>query len=650
MSLKKTLVGFFTTEIRMMKYFKLLATTVVVRELSATTVLTKNGPVTGKRVEADLSLNAAIVQPVDQYLGIPFAQAPVGDLRFRPPQPIVKNWEEPLLVVKTPPSCVVSGGGQEDCLYLNVYVPSAISSSPRAVMVWIYGGGFKSGSISGFDGSVLSADEDVIVVMGNYRLGPLGFLANDETFAESGTSGNWGLLDQRAVLEWVQANIAAFGGDVNRVTIFGESAGAMSVLAHLSSEETSMLFSNAIVQSGTSKVEMFFQPFEDAKKYNQWLMKTQLHCSDMDCLRRIPATRFMISDSERDGWSAPTWANPIFPIFQSGPVIDGVVLKGTPRSILQAPSAKPKSIIIGTTQDEGTVFAVSLHQCVRPEPHFPTWESELNDTVFYMTQNQTVTDQLMTEYPKYVEAFPSENTFGKAQFEFVSGLIRDVMFACPTVDLAESLTLAGHSVFVYNFAYEFWPLSSQNVALGSLAPYLGEMTIRDFGAFHSSDVPFVFKQFLTRNITLNDVTTNTPYVLYMGPLYTKPGDVQHSVADSMACYWSNLAKCGSPACSDCATVEWTQYDPSNPAYLLFEADGSIRMDANQLDGEMRIGESFPPVAKCKWYMDNINTPFHDLRGDLHLGQAYVESDLTTKSSSVAVSVVVFLLVLISTIM
>ena len=299
---------------------------------SSKTVMTENGPIQGAHVEMNLSLNAPIPQPVDVYLGIPFAQPPVGNFRFRPPQPIITKWVEPLLATSQPPSC--STGDQEDCLYLNVFAPSTPSTQPRAVLMWIYGGGFAHGSVSKYDATSMSSSEDVIVVMGNYRSGMLGFLSSDETMAESGTTGNWAMLDQIAVMKWINRNIAAFNGDPSKVTIFGESAGAMSVVAHLVSPMSSGLFSAAIIQSGTTNVEIFFQNRNDAQKYNEWFAKVHLDCplglADLECLRRAPASQFNRADDERDGWGAPTWGNPIFPLFMSAPVIDGVFLQDSP--------------------------------------------------------------------------------------------------------------------------------------------------------------------------------------------------------------------------------------------------------------------------------------------------------------------------------
>ena len=196
------------------------------------------------------------------YRGIPYAAPPVGELRWRPPRR-VRPWTGVRACTSFGPSCPQSGkvvgGGQlpssesEDCLYLNVWTPARSRSERLPVMVWIHGGGFitGSGSLPAGNGENLSRRENVVVVSLNYRLGVFGFLAHPELSAESahGVSGNYGLLDQQAALRWVRRNIAAFGGDPRRVTIFGQSAGGQSVIAQLVSPLARGLFARAISES-----------------------------------------------------------------------------------------------------------------------------------------------------------------------------------------------------------------------------------------------------------------------------------------------------------------------------------------------------------------------------------------------------------------
>ena len=220
---------------------------------AADLVQTANGTVEGRGVQPS---------GVRIFRGIPFAQPPTGDLRWREPQP-VKNWKGVRKAVDFGPRCMQapifddmvfrSNGVSEDCLYLNVWTPAKSNRERLPVLVYFYGGGFVSGDGSEprYDGESMAA-KGIVVVTVNYRLGVFGFMAHPELTKESAhkASGNYGFLDQNAALRWVQRNIANFGGDPKRVTIAGESAGSMSVSAHLASPLSKNLIAGAIGESG----------------------------------------------------------------------------------------------------------------------------------------------------------------------------------------------------------------------------------------------------------------------------------------------------------------------------------------------------------------------------------------------------------------
>jgi para-nitrobenzyl esterase len=193
----------------------------------------------------------------EKFLGIPYAAPPVGSLRWRPPQPAgrwhgVREATHFAPHCPQPPSPSGVASMSEDCLYLNVFAPGSVHGARRLpVMVWIHGGSLVTGESDDYDPAGLAHD-GVIVVTINYRLGALGFLAHPALAGRAGgPSGNYGLMDQQAALRWVQRNIAGFGGDPRDVTIFGESAGGLSVLAQLASPGARGLFSRAIAESGT---------------------------------------------------------------------------------------------------------------------------------------------------------------------------------------------------------------------------------------------------------------------------------------------------------------------------------------------------------------------------------------------------------------
>ena len=228
-----------------------LAVTLTAGEAVADQVQTKNGSVEGLTVSG-----------VRVFRGIPYAAPPVGDLRWREPQP-APDWKGVRKAVEFGPRCVQGpifddmvfrDQPSEDCLYLNVWTPAKAASARLPVMVWIYGGGFQAGSTSEprQDGERL-ARKGVVVVSLNYRLGVFGFFAHPALTKESPhrASGNYGLMDQVAALRWVRDNVAAFGGDPGNVTIFGESAGAVSVCTLMCTPLAQGLFHRARAESGS---------------------------------------------------------------------------------------------------------------------------------------------------------------------------------------------------------------------------------------------------------------------------------------------------------------------------------------------------------------------------------------------------------------
>src|ERR1700751_1897685 len=240
---------------------------------------------------------------VKSFLGIPYAQPPVGDLRWKAPQPLSK-WNGVKKATAFGSHCMqgkVFGdmvfhdpGASEDCLTLNIWVPDKHVDPKLPVMVWIYGGGFVSGTTSESrqDGSRL-AQQGVIVVSMNYRLGIFGFMVHPELAKESGhnSAGNYGLMDQLAALKWVHDNIAAFGGDPGNVTIFGESAGSFSVSAQMASPLAKGLFQRAIGESGAafSRSGLSFEAMSVRAEKDAALVKEKLAASTLAELRAIPA-------------------------------------------------------------------------------------------------------------------------------------------------------------------------------------------------------------------------------------------------------------------------------------------------------------------------------------------------------------------------
>lgn len=308
---------------------------------------TQAGPIEGRSLGA-----------VDAFLGIPYAAAPVGDLRWRPPQPVpqwngvrtatthaASAWQAVMPEGFGPWTAefVVSGPVSEDCLYLNIWTPAAREPAPYPVLVWIHGGAFVqgSGSVPIYDGRALAA-QGIVVVTINYRLGVLGFLAHPELAAESTTHagyGNFGLQDQIAALRWVQANIASFGGDPNAVTVAGQSAGAMSVHMLVAAADARGLVHRAIAQSGPP--ELVPVPSRADAEAKGLAFAASVGHPDLRSLRALSVE--VLTQSLEPG-----------PSF--GPMVDGHLLPAWPPVAPYATCAAPVPMIVGQTADENSAL------------------------------------------------------------------------------------------------------------------------------------------------------------------------------------------------------------------------------------------------------------------------------------------------------
>lgn len=290
---------------------------------------------------------------VTAYLGMPFAAPPVGELRWREPQPVAP-WEGTRKATSFAPACMQTGvsmpGEQppvtsEDCLYLNIWTPAKAADERLPVIVWIHGGGYQNGSASMplYWGDRL-AQRGVIVITIAYRLGPLGFLAHADLTAESAheSSGNYGLLDQIAALEWIRRNIAVFGGDPQRVTIAGQSAGAMSVSMLMASPRAKGLFHRAIGQSGG-----LFEPLQIAPSYllanaerDGKAYASSVGATSIAALRKLPAAELLAGKAGS----------------VSHPVVEPYVLPAAPYEAFISGSYNDVPVLVGFNAEEGRAF------------------------------------------------------------------------------------------------------------------------------------------------------------------------------------------------------------------------------------------------------------------------------------------------------
>ncbi len=461
---------------------------------------------------APVTVEGGLVQGTSEdgltvYRGIPFAAPPVGDLRWRAPQPAAK-WEGVRQATKFAPGPMQGGnppsGKSEDCLYLNVWTPAKSASDRIPVLVWIHGGGFGAGATSerNYTGEKL-APKGVVLVSIAYRVGQLGFLAHPELSAESPkhVSGNYGLLDMVAGLQWVQKNIAAFGGDPGKVTIFGESAGGIAVSMLCASPLAKGLFHGAISQSGGSfgppRPTTFpgenLKRLADAERSGQAYAKTA-GVSSIAELRKIAADKLPTGRGLGMPW----------------PVIDGCVIPDDQYKLYEASRFNDTPILVGYNSDEGASFSPPK----TPED--------------YITS-------VKTRYGPHAESLLKAYPAGTGKVaKTARDLARDAAFGWHTWSWARLQAKNGESkVFYYYF--------DQHPEYPADSPRAG------YGSPHGQDVAYVFQHLNPSN-----------------PQTTK-ADLE--ISEAMATYWTNFAKRGDP--SGEGVPAWPAFSDADPVVMYF---------------------------------------------------------------------------------
>lgn len=397
-------------------------------------------------------IQGTVAEGMSVYKGIPFAAPPVGELRWKAPQPVIP-WDGVRDANEFAPGPIQgrapSDAYSEDCLYLNLWSPAESPKDKLPVLVWIYGGGFAGGSAAGFDGEPL-ARRGIILVTINYRVGWLGYLAHPELTAENpqGVSGNYGILDQIAALKWIQNNIDKFGGDPDKVTIFGESAGGISVSMLCASPLAKGLFRGAISESGGS-----FGPYR-ATSYPGENMKTleiaeadgvsyaeSLGASTLEELRALDVTAFMRPGPMTGG----AW-----------PIIDGYVIPDDQYKLYEEGRYNNVDILVGYNSDEGASFSRERD----PQKHIASVEERFGPFA-----------------GKLLEAYPvGESTVPKSARD----LMRDAAFGWHTWAWARlQAEKGGSNVFLYYF--------DQHPEYPEDSPMYGN------GSPHGQEVSYVFQ-------------------------------------------------------------------------------------------------------------------------------------------------------------
>lgn len=475
-------------------------------------VMTSSGPVRG-----------AAEDGFRLFQGVPYARAP----RWQAPVAPV-GWTAVRDATQPGPRCIQDARADpdfglptsEDCLNLTVWTPDgATRNNPRPVMVWIHGGGFLNGSSDLYNSRSLTTAGDIVVVTINYRLGALGFLAHPALAAAGEDPGNYGLADQQAALRWVRGNIVAFGGDPDRVTIAGESAGAMSVCDHLVAPESAGLFRAAIMQSGPCQAQADLAAGERiSRDYAAGIGCITGKPADVRrCLLALPADRL------RDG---PAYFRIGSTNLLSGPLTGTGRLPVNPLSVAGSPPTARVPVLIGSTADEFTLF-VALN---------------------YLRQHQIEPYPVLlhkafgAQAPAVAAHYPLSRYDGSAGLAYAAA-VTDGVFSCPIDTMTTGLA---HRAPVYAYEFDDWN-----------APVPEPLRHTPFaaGAGHALELRYLFQM--------------------GGAPPLSPS--QQLLSDQMVAYWSRFVTTGSPDVP--GQPDWPALDPDRPERMSLQTgELSLRTD------------------------------------------------------------------------
>ena len=489
---------------------------------------------------------------VRMFKNVPFAAPPVGQLRWKAPQPAAK-WEGVRPADKFGSACMQTdvfgdiyfrdAKPSEDCLNLDIWIPAKPATPGKIpVILWYYGGGFVAGSASEprYDGENL-AKKGVIVVNSNYRLGAFGFLAHHELTKESGhnASGNYALLDQNAALKWVVKNIAAFGGDPKNITIAGESAGSFSVCAQMATSLSRGLFQKAIGESGAffpSRTEegRWLKPLADAEKYGAEFAES-MGAKTLAELRAKSADDVLQAAAKRNRG------------FDFGPILDGYFFTSDPATIYSQKKQAQVSLLAGWNADEGKMNILF-------NPQKPTVKSF----------EQQAKDRFADEAAEFLKLYPAASD--EEAIKSAEALAGDDFIAYSTWKWLNLQVESGATVYTYRF---------EQVPATKPGAMLGPVPASEVGSRHAGEIEYVFQ-------TLKSV--DVPWT---------EGDFK--VSDAMSSYWANFAKSGNP--SGPGLPEWPVYSKADGFQVMRLSAANMKAEAEPNRGRYLFLDA--QVAKAK---------------------------------------------------
>ncbi|CAG0913163.1 unnamed protein product [Notodromas monacha] len=571
---------------------------------------------------------------VHMFLGVPFAKPPVGELRFRKPLP-AEPWTDVFDANSLPNSCIQESyeyypdnlisatflqalmgstlgsfygeemwnpntNVSEDCLYLNLWVPDAVlvsatssssgAASPAngsAVLAWIYGGGYMSGTstLDVYDGDILAVTEKVIVVSMNYRVGALGFLClGIEQFP-----CNQGLWDQALALTWIQKNVARFGGNPDLVTVFGESAGGGSVSSLFLSPLTRHLAKRGIMQSGSLNAPWSYMTKATAKLRSLAVVDL-VECDSSQFLTDFQSMYTCLMEMPSKNFSVMQWY--VYEVgmrFPFSPTIDGVLLPKSPAEMLRDRDFKKTELLLGSNLDEGSYFVLY--------DFFSSFNKE-EATLLTRSQYEVIMRKIFKDLDpleisavlfQYTDWHEPENS--RSNQQMISAAVGDSLLVCPTNFFAQSFAAAGNDVYYYYFT---WRTAAH--------PWGSWM-----GVLHGDEIDYVFGHPLNKS-----------------KVFTRE---EKELSKRVMKHYANFARTGDPSLD--SGPAWPKYTRENPVYLEWNANRT---------GEIGKGPRARECAFWNEFMPHLRVA-HDPEGQPRCGlQTEIRSSdksaqLTARSST-----------------